>query len=289
MHTILDLIYNRFEKFLVISFIFGLTLSTEWIARRTLVRYMRVRSIHENDTTNLKFLGNALSAIIYSIGIIFAIREYPPLRTFAGSLLTGAGILAAIIGLASQQAFSNIVSGIFLVIFKPFRVNDRLRLKDSYNGIVEDITLRHTILRDLENKRIIVPNSVMANEILVNSDYQEEPVVKFVEVRIAQNTKFERAKEIMCHLIRQHPKFYERPESIHHDIEKKSSEVKLIEMNEHGLLLRGYAWARNAAEGFDMYCDLLEQIKLQFDAEQITIAVPIREILIKSEPIITEK
>jgi len=277
MQAIAELLFSRLEKFFVISFIFVLTLIFQWIARRALVRYMRSRATHETDITNLKFLGNALSAIIYSVGIIFAIREYPPLRAFAGSLLTGAGIFAAIIGLASQQAFSNIVSGIFLVIFKPFRVNDRLKIRDTYIGIVEDITLRHTVLRDLENKRIIVPNSVMSNEILINSDVIEQPVVKFVDVRIAHDANLDRAKEIICNLIMNHPKFYERPENIHHDVDKKSGVVKLVEMNDSGLLLRAYVWARNPSEGFDMYCDLLEQIKKQFDAEKISLTIQKKE------------
>lgn len=273
-----ELLFSRLQKLFVISFIFVLTLIIQRIARRALGRYMRSRATHESDTTNLKFLGNALSAIIYSIGIIFAIREYPPLRSFAGSLLTGAGIFAAIIGLASQQAFSNIVSGIFLVIFKPFRVNDRLKIRDTFIGIVEDITLRHTVLRDLENKRIIVPNSVMANEILINSDFIEEPVIKFIDIRIAHDANLDRAKEVLGNLIKNHPNFFERPETIHHDVEKKSGEVKLIEMNDSGLLLRAYVWARNPKEGFDMYCDLLEQIKKQFEAEKIYLTIPKKEV-----------
>lgn len=278
MQTMMELLFNKLGKLIVVSFIFVLTFIIQWTARRALERYMRSRATHETDTTNLKFLGNALSAIIYSIGIIFAIREYPPLRAFAGSLLTGAGIFAAIIGLASQQAFSNIVSGIFLIIFKPFRVNDRLKIRDTFTGIVEDITLRHTVMRDSENKRIIVPNSVMANEILINSDFTDEPVVKFIEIRLAHDANLDHAKEIIATLIRNHPNFFERPDTIYHDVDKKSGEVKLIEMNDSGLLLRAYLWARNPKKGFDMYCDLLEQIKKQFDAEKISLTIPKKEV-----------
>jgi len=71
-------------------------------------------------------------------------------------MLAGAGILAVAVGFASQAALSNIISGVFVVIFKPFRVGDRLKINEL-TGVVEDITLRHTVIRDLENKRIIIP------------------------------------------------------------------------------------------------------------------------------------
>lgn len=96
----------------------------------------------------------------------WAVYETNALRTVATSLLAGAGILAVAVGFASQQALSNIVSGIMIVIFKPFRVNDRLNIGTTFNGIVEDITLRHTVIRDFENKRIIVPNMVISQECL---------------------------------------------------------------------------------------------------------------------------
>lgn len=69
------------------------------------------------------------------------------LRNVSKSLLAGAGILALAIGLASQQALSNIISGLFIVVFKPFNVKDHLFIDRDIFGIVEDITLRHTILR----------------------------------------------------------------------------------------------------------------------------------------------
>jgi small conductance mechanosensitive channel len=175
MDKLKDIFPDRFENLGIFLFILGLTFLINWLARRAFNRFMRLRTTDiKVDLTNYKFLGNALSTIIFTVGIMFAIREYPPLRTVAGSVLAGAGILAAIIGFASQQAFSNIISGIFIIIFKPFRVNDRLRIKEIYSGIVEDITLRHTVLRDDENRRVIVPNAVINSEILVNSDYNDE-------------------------------------------------------------------------------------------------------------------
>ena len=91
------------------------------------------------DPTRFKFFKNTIDFVIYLIAIIVIFRYIPSLRTYGNTLLTGAGVLAAIVGFASQSAFSNIISGIFLVIFKPFGVGDRVQIGQLYSGDVEDI------------------------------------------------------------------------------------------------------------------------------------------------------
>jgi small conductance mechanosensitive channel len=161
--------------------------------------------IIQNDPTNYQFLRHFLTALIYIIGISLAIYSVPSMRTVANSILAGAGILAVAIGFASQQTLSNIISGIFIVIFKPFRVNDRLRIRDTLNGIVEDITLRHTVIRDFENRRIIVPNTLMGNEIIINSDFEDDRICNWIELQLEHGTNIELAKTILLETSMNHP------------------------------------------------------------------------------------
>ena len=98
------------------------------------------------DATNYNFLKNALNSIIFIIAVVIIFYSIPALKDLGLTLLASAGIFAAIVGFASQQAFSNIVSGIFIVMFKPFRVGDQIKIKED-QGIIEDITLRHTVIR----------------------------------------------------------------------------------------------------------------------------------------------
>jgi small conductance mechanosensitive channel len=275
MDKVKDLIPDNFEHIGLFIIIILITILAEWLARRAFTRFIRKRAddIH-SDPTNYKFLGNALTSIIYTVGFIFAIREYPPLKTVAGSLLAGAGILAAIVGFASQQAFSNIVSGLFIVIFKPFRVNDRLKIKETFSGVVEDITLRHTIIRDFENRRIIVPNTVIASEILINADYDDHKICRFVEIGISFKSNIDLAKKIIAEEIAKHPNYID-PRSESEIAEGKPLVmVKTIRFTDFAIILRGWAWAKDNALAFDMYCDLLESIKKRFDTEGVEIPYP---------------
>jgi small conductance mechanosensitive channel len=275
MDVIKQFLPNEYANLAILIFVILLTLLVEWISRRALTRYIRINSqVMQSDPTNFKFLANALRAIIYSIGLMLAIREYPPLKSVAGSLLAGAGIFAVAIGFASQQAFSNIISGIFLVIFKPFRVNDRLRIKDVYAGTVEDITLRHTVMRDTENKRIVIPNSVIATEIIVNSDHSDGKICKYVEFCVNMNTNIDKAKRIIFEEIEKHP-FYIDPRKDSEKAQGKALvEVRLIRFTDFGMVLRGALWTINNANGNEMQADLNESIKKRFDTEGVEMANP---------------
>jgi small conductance mechanosensitive channel len=275
MDKLKGLFPDHFEQLGVFLLILLATFVINWLARRAFNRFMRLRTTDiKLDVTNYKFLGNALSTIIFTVGIMFAIREYPPLRSVAGSVLAGAGILAAVIGFASQQAFSNIISGIFIIVFKPFRVNDRLRIKELYSGVVEDITLRHTILRDNENRSVIVPNSVINSEILVNADLNDDAICRFLEFPIDFKADIDHARRIMAEEIGKHPTYIDRRTEADIQAGKPLVEIRVVRMTDYALILRGWCWAKLPADSFNMYCDLLESIKKRFDAEGIQIPYP---------------
>ena len=282
MDIVKNFLPDKYESLALFVFILLLTFVVEGLSRRALMRYIKKSStVINSDPTNYKFLANALRSIIYSVGIILAVREYPPLKSVAGSLLAGAGILAVAIGFASQQAFSNIISGIFLVIFKPFRVNDRLRVKENYAGVVEDITLRHTVIRDPENRRIIIPNSVIATEVIVNSDYSDGKICKYVEFGVSLNADIDKVKRIMTEEIGNHPKYVD-PRKEEEKATKPFVEVRLIRFTDFAMVLRGAAWADNNAIGTDMQLDLLESIKKRFDTEGVEMPYPHFVILQKN-------
>jgi small conductance mechanosensitive channel len=212
----------------------------------------------------------------------------PQLRVLANSLLAGAGVLALAVGFASQQALSNIISVIFIVIFKPFRINDRLKMGDKY-GMVEDITLRHTVLRDLFNKRIIIPNSLISNEVIINSDIEDSRICNRIEIGISYDSDIKKAKAIMKEETLNHPLHIDprTPQEIEDG--EELAPVKVIGLGEYSVNLRCWAWAKNSPDAFTLECDLLESIKLRFDEEGIEIPFPYRTLVHKNRPNINLK
>jgi small conductance mechanosensitive channel len=234
------------------------------------------------DHTRYKFFKNATDFVIYLIATVVIFRSIPALRTYGNTLLASAGVLAAIVGFASQSAFSNIISGIFLVIFRPFSVGDRVQIGQLYTGDVEDITLRHTVIRNFENRLIVIPNSVINNETIINSTLTNEYVCVFVELTISFSSNTDKAISIIQEEAGKHPECVDnRTEEEKKNGEPKVS-VRLINLTESGQQLRAYVWAKDPARGFILKTDLFRAVKKQFDLQGIEI--PYRTVYMKEFP-----
>ncbi len=236
----------------------------------------------KNDPTNYQFLRRVVIVGIYTIGFSIAIYTVPSLRSLASSLLAGVGIFAVAIGFASQHALSNIISGFFIIIFKPFRVNDRLQIKDMI-GIVEDITLRHVVIRDFTNKRIVIPNSVISQESLINADLVEDRICKLIDVGISYSSDIDKAIEIIRSEIVKHPLHIDPRTQQMIEAGDALAPVRVVSLGESSVNLRGWAWAKNSSDAFLMSCDLLKSIKTRFDKEGVIIPFPQRELHITTE------
>jgi len=263
--------------FIIIVTILGAYLFRLFYSRSIL----RATAIMKNDPTSYKFLAHAGSAVIYIIGFSWAIYETQALRSVAQSLLATAGILAFAVGLASQHALSNIISGIFIVIFKPFRVNQRIKIRENLHGLVEDITLRHVIIRDFENRRIIIPNTVISQEVVVNADIEDVKICKWIEFNISLDGDISKAKLILQEEVSNHRFFIDNRTTEQLEIGIPLVIVRVIEIGSYFIRLRAWAWANNSAEAFEMGCDLLESVKHRFDEEGITIPIPHQAISLK--------
>ena len=161
-----------------------------------------------------------MCAIVYLIYIV------PSLRSKATIIFSGAGILAAIIGFAAQAALSNLIAGVFIVIFKPFRVGDYIKIDEERIGIVQDITLRHTIINNFENKRLIIPNSIISTESILNHTIEDSHILSFNNFKIGLNANVDLAKKII----------QEEAVKLNHVIDNRTPEEVLTE--EHQIMVR---------------------------------------------------
>lgn len=233
------------------------------------------------DPTKYNFLKNAVEFIVYIIALIIIFNSIPKLKSYGTALFAGAGVLAAIVGFASQSAFSNIVSGVFIVMFRPFSVGDRVRVGQLYSGDVEDITLRHTVIKDFENRRIVIPNAVINNEIIINSSLSHENLCIFIEIGVSFDSDVDQAMRILQEEAMKHPDCVDNrtPEEI--ESGEPQVNVRLINITETAMQLRAYGWSKNPSSGFNLKCDVLKSTKRRFDEAGISLAYPQRMVYIK--------
>ena len=275
---------KNWELYLIISgtFLGGLILSKiiRWLISKSLLKEdNKIKA----DITRVKFFKNAASFIIWLIVSGLIIVQIPALKSVAVTLFAGAGILIAAIGFAAQEAFSNIVSGVFVVIFRPFRVGDLIRVGDQNYGIVEDITLRHTVILNFENKRLIIPNSNISSEVIINDSIEDQKICRFIDVGISYDSDLEHAIRIIQEEASKHPLSFDNRTSSQRKEGEDIIEVRLVRFNEYSVDLRAFVWTNDPLRAFRMHSDINKAIKKRFDQEGIEIPFPYRTLVFKSE------
>jgi small-conductance mechanosensitive channel len=152
--------------------------------------------VSREGATRLRFVRRLLYATIVLIGIAVALSGFTGVSQLATSLLASGAIAAAIVGFAARQTLANFIAGIMIAITQPVRVGDWVTFEGNY-GVVEDVSLNHTILRTPSEQRIVIPNERLAGGVLKNDTLRVDVVALDVAIWLAPETDAERAVEAL--------------------------------------------------------------------------------------------
>ncbi len=153
-----------------VLFVAGLILT--WAIRKTL----RTIIVHDRseriDVIAVSFLSHLSVLVLWLLIAALYAHLVPALNRLSAALLTGVGLMSVVVGFAAQTTLGNLVSGISLVLYKPFQRGDRLMVAapteaECETGTVEDISLGFTVLRTDDGRRIIVANGTMAQQTMI--------------------------------------------------------------------------------------------------------------------------
>jgi small-conductance mechanosensitive channel len=113
--------------------------------------------------------------------------------------LAGASVASVVIGLAAQSTLGNLVAGIAITIYRPFRLGDVLQVAAPSGpdvGTVELISLGYTTLRSADGHMIVVPNAVAASSVTVNMTNSYSPWPLSITLRLGRDADVEEARRL---------------------------------------------------------------------------------------------
>lgn len=174
------------------------------------------------------------------------------------SFLTIIGALSFAIGLAFQGSLSNFAGGVLILILKPFKVGDFIEA-NGYKGTVRAIQIFYTILSTPDNKKIIIPNASLSNSSAINYSAYDTRRVDF-KFSVDYKEDIKKVKALLKRLAEEHPLVLKDREPF----------VVLGEHGDNGLILYLRVWC-DASDYWKLYYDLIEQVKEEFDREDISI------------------
>ena len=249
-----------------------------WLVGRTLrVAVQRIMAHDKHDHLDLmavKFLAKLTRYAVY----VFAFAAYahfiPALSGIGTASLASISVLTVIVGFAAQNTLGNLIAGISLLLYRPFKLGDRLQViapTGIETGTVESLTLGYTLLRTDDNRRVVVPNSVMASQTNINLTANDPRVICSVLVGISCDSDIDKARAILLDLAGKHPKA------------KQVCGCPLTQLGASGVVLSLDVWCADALSAIAFRCDLLEQAVKRFKLEGIHLSIPQTMVLLRDD------
>lgn len=234
-----------------------------------------MKSVNKSGATLAAFLRYPILFLIYFAAFAIIVSSIPPINAAMNKLLAAGGVLAVVFGLAGQEALGSVAAGVMILAFRPFVIGDVVNVvSEGVTGTVEEITLRHTVLRTIENKRVIIPNSTMNTSVVENADYGDKKVCLTMDVGITYESDLDRALAILADEVARHPDYLDRRTEEDKEKGVPLVTVRVNELADSAVVLRALLWGKDNGTAFAMRAELLRRIKNRFDAEGIGLAYP---------------
>lgn len=185
------------------------------------------------------------------------------------SFITALASCGVAISLALQGALGNLAGGIMLLIFKPFKVGDYISTQGE-EGVVSKITIMYTSVKTIDNKIVTMPNGTLTNAVVKNYSAEELRRVDLTFC-VSYNSDADKVKKILMDVMLSHDKILKDPQPF----------ARLSAHGDSSLEYTTRAWC-NTTDYWDVYFDLMEQVKKAFDENGISIPYPQMDVHIEN-------
>ncbi len=233
-----------------------------WIAKWLTGVLRKVMAKSNMDEMLIQFLGNIVYTVLLLVVVMAALDQVGIQTT---SLLAVFGAAGLAIGLALKDSLGNFSSGVMIILFRPFKVGDFIEAGGA-TGVVEQVRMFATILRSGDNREIIVPNSQIYGGTIINYSAKETRRIDLV-FGIGYGDDIAKAKQIIDDIMRQDERILADP----------APSIALGELADSSVNFNVRPWVKSG-DYWPVRADLLEKVKLAFDANGISIPYPQQDV-----------
>lgn len=213
------------------------------------------------------FVGSLVRTLVIIVTAVSAIAQLQINITSLVAALGAAGLTASF---ALQGSLSNFVSGVQILFTKPFKMGDYLAF-GGYEGTVKRIEILYTVLATFDNKQVIVPNSKITGDVVVNFTSNGTRRLD-LSYAVSYQADLQKAKRVLQKLAEKDARVQREPAPVIAVGELKDSSVTLVMK----------LWCRQESY-WDLYFAMQEAVKLAFDKEGVAIPYPQLDVHVQGE------
>jgi len=242
----------------IVVLILGLIV-IRWITK-LIVKGMERRKVNESLIPFLRSIIN----ILLKVMLIISVMGMVGIQMTSFIAVLGAAGLA--VGLALQGTLQNFAGGVMILLFKPFQVGDIIDAQ-GYLGVVKEIQIFTTILVTLDNQKVIIPNSPLATNALTNITAMPTRRIDF-SFGIGYGDDIDKAREVLMKMTEKDDRILK---------EDNPPQVMVEALGDSSVNLKLRVWIKTD-DYWDVFFDYTEAGKKQFDAANISIPFPQRDV-----------
>jgi small conductance mechanosensitive channel len=251
-------LFFRFLIFIAVLLVFK-TLSR--ITKR-IVRAATNRSKLDMSELLKNILISTSGGLVMALGVLMALSQ---VGISLAPMLAGLGVAGFIVGFALQDSLGNFASGAMILIYRPFDVDDLVEVTGAF-GKVKKMNLVSTTITTLDNQTLVVPNSKIWGDVIKNVTAQKERRID-LEFGIGYDDDIDLAERVLIEIVSAHESVLADPEPI----------IKLHTLGDSSVNFIVRPWTKTE-DYWDVYWDLMREVKLRFDREGISIPFPQRDV-----------
>jgi len=166
-----------------------------WLINKLTHKMGRLLAMRNADLALQSFVTSIVN-IVLKIMLVISVASMIGVETT--SFVAAIAAAGFAIGMALQGSLTNFAGGVLILLFRPFRIGDWIEAQGT-SGTVDSIQIFHTVLRTGDNKTVIVPNGILSNGIITNTNRQPTRKVVF-DVGVDYEADLQKAREVLLEL-----------------------------------------------------------------------------------------
>ena len=234
-----------------------------WVVK--MVRSMLLRT--KMQTGAATFIVSMVKIFLYLILIFGLAMQFGVKESSVAALVASGGVA---IGLALQGGLSNLAGGFLILLFQPFEVGDYI-LAQGEEGTVQKIEILYTTLHTIDNRKVIIPNGNLANNVIVNATGADRRKLD-ITVGISYEDDISKAKQVLLQII-EHSEYV---------IREQEAQVFVSERGDSSVVMGLRCWVRTE-QYLPALWQMNEQIKNEFDRAGLHIPFPQMDVHVRAE------
>lgn len=204
------------------------------------------------DRTTAVFSAQLVQVAIFVIALTLYAETVPILGKLGTALLAGVSIASIVVGLAAQPTLGNMIAGFTILLYRPFQLGDEIEVASPdglQTGTIENLTLGYTIVKTRDNRRLVIPNSVMASQVTFNLTLHDTRKIVAVSILVDRAADLDKVRERLMAIAQSNP-----------DVES-IVETHVAALEAKGVRFEMRVWCGDSASARRAESSLLEQIK----------------------------